>query len=155
MHSILANTAFERISTFHADHDDSQILLVDEGIEVPEPLITPLFGSNLLFLVVRHEVPALPVIRPRPELGVLQQSLHQPYLYGPAGPRGSTNSFPHPRHVSTSFFPSYLSVIQSPRMNAFEHNSHTSYGGHIARLSQNSLLHSITNPPILRALTPW
>jgi len=68
---ILANTAIERISTFEADHDDSQILLVEEGIDVPEELFDPILEENRVFQFIRHEVPALPMIVPRPELGVI------------------------------------------------------------------------------------
>jgi len=72
MHSILANTAIERIPTFHADHDYPQISLGDAGIEFAEQLFVPVFEQHLVFLLVRHEVPTLPVIHPRPELGVIQ-----------------------------------------------------------------------------------
>ena len=70
-HSILANTAIERIPTFHADHDYSQISLGDAGIEFAEELFVPVFEQHLVFLFVRHEVPTLPVIHPRPELRVI------------------------------------------------------------------------------------
>jgi len=64
--SIFANTAIERIPTFHADHDYSQISLGDAGIEFAEELfvIIPVFQDHLVFLFVRHEVPTLPVIGP-------------------------------------------------------------------------------------------
>jgi len=71
MHSILANTAIERIPTFQADHDYSQLSLGDAGIEFTEELFVPVFEQHLLFLLVRHEVPTLPMIHPRPELRVI------------------------------------------------------------------------------------
>jgi hypothetical protein len=67
----LANTAIERISTFEADHDYSQLSLGDAGIEFAEELFVPVFEQHLVFLLVRHEVPALPAIDPRPELRVI------------------------------------------------------------------------------------
>jgi len=66
----LANTAIERIPTFQADHDYPQLSLGDAGIELAEELFVPVFEEHLVFLFVRHEVPTLPVIHPRPELGV-------------------------------------------------------------------------------------
>jgi hypothetical protein len=73
----LANTAIERITTFHADHDYSQISLGDAGIEFAEELFIPVFEQHLVFLFVRHEVPTLPVIHPRPELGVIHSIASQ------------------------------------------------------------------------------
>jgi hypothetical protein len=71
MHSILANTAIERISTFQADHDYSQVSLGDAGIEFAEELFVPVFEKNRVLFLLVHEVPAFPVIRPRPELRVI------------------------------------------------------------------------------------
>ena len=63
-HSILANTAIERIPTFHADHDYSQISLGDAGIELAEELFVPVFEKNRVLFLLVHEVPTLPVIHP-------------------------------------------------------------------------------------------
>ena len=70
-HDILANTAIDRISTNHADHDYSQVSLGDAGIEFAEELFIPVFEQHVVFLFVRHEVPAFPAIDPSPELGVI------------------------------------------------------------------------------------
>jgi len=84
-HSILANTAIDGIPADHADHNDSQLSLGDAGIELAEELFIPVFEQHVVFLFVRHEVPAFPAIDPSPELGVnhlivseykRQQSLH-------------------------------------------------------------------------------
>jgi hypothetical protein len=78
-HSILANTAIERIPTFHADHDYPQVSLGDAGVEFAEELFVPVFEQHLVFLFVRHEVPALPAIDPSPELGVIHFSHANPF----------------------------------------------------------------------------
>jgi len=108
-HSILANTAIERIPTFQADHDYSQVSLGDAGIEFAEELflIIPVFEDHFVFLFVRHEVPAFPPIDPSPELRVIHSftlalyvthpHLRQPQSAEPAGAQ-NPNVDPHSEH---------------------------------------------------------
>ena len=108
-HSILTNTAIDGIPADHADHNDSQFSLGDAGIEFAEELFVPVFEQHVVFLFVRHEVPAFPAIDPSPELRVIHVSTSQPQCIQCPTRKAVTspiNSFPHSGHLSP--------IIQSP-----------------------------------------